>query len=69
MRTGLRRDLAKLALLFGGFLNGPQLILGMGKIQAFGVGNELGMLAWPQWWNFEDKSQLEVYFHSKISSR
>ena len=42
MRTGLRRDLAKLALLFGGFLNGPQLILGMGKIQAFGVGNELG---------------------------
>lgn len=44
MRTGLRRDLAKLALLFGGFLNGPQLILGMGKIQAFGVGNELGML-------------------------
>jgi len=41
MRTGLRRDLAKLALLFGGFLNGPQLILGMGKIQAFGVGNEL----------------------------
>ena len=42
MRTGLRRDLAKLSLLFGGFLNGPQLILGMGKIQAFGVGNELG---------------------------
>ena len=39
----------------------------MGKIQAFGVGNELGMLEWPQWWNFEDKGQLGVDTYLKIS--
>ena len=42
MRTGLRRDVAKLALLLGGILNAPQFLLGMAKIQLFGVGSELG---------------------------
>ena len=42
MKTGLRRNLAKLSLLFGGLLNTPQLLLQLAKIQTFGIGDDLG---------------------------
>ena len=42
MKTGLRRNLAKLSLLFGGVLNTPQLLLQLTKIQRFGIGDDLG---------------------------
>ena len=42
MKTGLRRNLAKLSLLFGGLLNTPQLLLQLTKIQRFGIGDDLG---------------------------
>ena len=28
-----------------------------------------GIATWPQWWSFENKSQLGVYFYSEISSK